>query len=238
MSASVAAVAGAGLVLVLGRRAPVGAVVGGRAGGASGARGVRRMAVPAPVLAAISLAWVGVVLGPPAAALAAAGAVAARSVRHRRARAQAARAVEQALPELVDLLRLAASAGLPVRLALEAVAPRVPEVLHPALVAALRADARGLPLAVGLERMADRLGPAGHGVVAALDRSAATGAALGPLLAEVAAEARDIRRRSAQEAARRLSVTLLFPLVCCTLPAAVLIAVVPVVVVAVDSLRA
>lgn len=233
MSASIAAVAGAALVLLLGRRVPVG--LGGRGGGAGGGR---RVAVPRPVIVGVCLAWAGIVLGPVPAGLAVVGAVGATSVHRRRGRARAARAVEQALPELVDLLRLAASAGLPVRLALEAVAPRAPAVLRPALADALHADARGLPLAVGLERMADRLGPAGRGVVAALDRSAATGTALGPLLAEVAAEARDMRRRSAQEAARRLSVTLLFPLVCCTLPAAVLVAVVPVVVVAIDSLRA
>ncbi len=53
------------------------------------------------------------------------------------------------------------------------------------------------------------------------------GTPLGPSLARAAVEARARRRRHAEEAARRLPVTLLFPLVLTTLPAFFLLAIVP-----------
>jgi tight adherence protein C len=231
MSAILAGLAGGGLVLAMGRRRR------STRRPADGDDAGRRVAVPVPVLVAAGAAWAIYVAGAVPAALGAVAVVGLGRLRARRRLAREAAAIERAVPELVDLLRLATSAGQPVRQALEAVARRAPALLRPAIRDAVRATEQGLPLAVGLERMAERLGPAGTGLVAALDRSAATGAALGPLLAEVAADARDARRRSAQEAARRLPVSLLFPLVCCTLPAAVLVAVVPVVVVALGSLR-
>jgi tight adherence protein C len=46
-------------------------------------------------------------------------------------------------------------------------------------------------------------------------------------LRRVAAEVRARRRREAEEAARRVPVRMLFPLVACTLPAFVLLTVVP-----------
>jgi pilus assembly protein TadC len=46
-------------------------------------------------------------------------------------------------------------------------------------------------------------------------------------LERVAEQARDVRRRHAEESARRVPVQLLFPLVACVLPAFVLLTVVP-----------
>ena len=70
----------------------------------------------------------------------------------------------------------------------------------------------------------------------ALATAVEEGVPLEPALRRVAAEARDRRRRAAEEAARRVPVRLLFPLVACTLPAFVVLTVVPLLVVGLDSL--
>ncbi len=57
-----------------------------------------------------------------------------------------------------------------------------------------------------------------------------------PVLERLSVEARMVRRRRAEEAARRLPVQLLFPLVLCVLPAFVLLAVVPLLLAAVPQL--
>ncbi len=158
----------------------------------------------------------------PVAAVAWAGPALTERTRRRRRAAQ----VVAETPDLVELFRLAVGAGLTVHLAVEAVAPRAHGVTGEALA---RVPAR---VAVG-ERLADSLAAVadcGDGVrplVAALVASERYGVALGPSLERVAFEARLSRRRSAEEAARRLPVLLLFPLVLCILPAFVLLTVVP-----------
>ena len=60
-----------------------------------------------------------------------------------------------------------------------------------------------------------------------------------PLVAgldRLAADARDLRRRRAVEAARRVPVRLLLPLVACSLPAFALLTIVPIVVGALEAL--
>ena len=71
--------------------------------------------------------------------------------------------------------------------------------------------------------------------IAAADRD---GTALVPVLDRLAADARAARRRLAEADARRLPVRLTFPLVTCTLPAFVLLAIAPAVLGAVSTLRA
>ena len=142
-----------------------------------------------------------------------------------RQRQRAATVVTEA-PDLVELFRLAVGAGLTVHLAVEAVAPRARGVTGQALAS--------VPGRVGVgERLSDALGAVaacGDGVrplVDALVSSERYGVALGPSLERVALEARLTRRRRAEEAARRLPVLLVFPLVLCILPAFVLLTVVP-----------
>ena len=62
------------------------------------------------------------------------------------------------------------------------------------------------------------------------------GLPLGPVLDQLTTEARDSRRRLDQAAARKLPVRLSFPLVACTLPSFVLLAIVPAVIAALSSL--
>jgi pilus assembly protein TadC len=71
------------------------------------------------------------------------------------------------------------------------------------------------------------VGPAARPLLDALLQHDRYGTPLLPALERVAIEARARRRRRAEEAARRLPVVLLFPLVLTTLPAFVLLTVVP-----------
>ncbi len=151
---------------------------------------------------------------------------------HRRRRDEAGGAV----PELVDLFRLAAGAGAPVSTSVVLVAPRAPEPVRAAMDDASGRLRRGLPLAEVLAALGEDLGAEAAPLVDALARSAATGASAVDLLDAVAAQAHDRRRRRAEEAARRLPVTMLLPLALCILPAAVVLAVVPVLVASLRSL--
>ena len=126
--------------------------------------------------------------------------------RHHLVRRRAAARVDGALPELVDLLRLAVGGGLPVVGALAAVAPRAPAPVAPAVAEALARLDRGLPLDDVLVDLARALGSGSEALVAALGRSAATGAALGPLLAPVAADQHERRRLRGGIGARLLPV--------------------------------
>jgi tight adherence protein C len=145
-----------------------------------------------------------------------------------------AAAVADALPDLVDLFAIAAASGLNPRLAVDAVAERSPP--GPLTDAFLRASGRvattGARLADALDRIPDELGEGGAGdvvrpLVRALTDAERYGAALGPSLDRLAEDARRARQRRAEEAARRVPVRLLFPLVTCILPAFGLLTVAP-----------
>ena len=146
-------------------------------------------------------------------------------------------ALDSAVPDLIDLFVIAASAGHTVAGCLQVVTNRSPLVLQPALKRAHHRVVRGVPIAVALKALGPELGQLGPALCAALITSAATGSAMGPSLVGVAATARDRRRRAAETAARRLPVTMLFPLVCCVLPAFALLAVVPLLAAALSSIR-
>jgi tight adherence protein C len=140
------------------------------------------------------------------------------------------------LPEVVDLLVLAVGAGCNVRLALEAVSSRAPPRFATVLCGALDRARAGERLADALVAESRALGEAGRGHVSALVASDRYGTALLPQLERIAVEARADRRRRAEEAARRLPVALLFPLVLCILPAFGLLTLVPLLAGAVGSL--
>ncbi len=147
-------------------------------------------------------------------------------LRKRRELRQRRDQIREQLPDLVDMLRIAVGAGMTVRLAIDAVAARSDGVIGEHL----REVQRRVQLGQRLHEALDALAEMGDPVIpltAALTASEHDGSPLVPSLERVAAETRLMRRHAAEEAARRLPVKLLFPLVACILPAFVLLTVVP-----------
>jgi tight adherence protein C len=188
---------------------PADPVADGRAGLA--ALAAVACAPVSPALCLLPLAWA--VTGP---------ALAAR----RAARAREAAVVDQ-LPDVVDLLRLTTDAGLPVGSALAAIGSRPGGPLGATVAEAAGLLERGGTTADALAGLVATAGPPVRPLVDALAEHDRYGTPLAPALARAAVEARARRRRQAEEAARRLPVTLLFPLVLTTLPAFFLLAIVP-----------
>jgi tight adherence protein C len=158
--------------------------------------------------------------------------VVARRAERRRLAAMAAD-----LPDVVDLLVLAVGAGLTVHLAVARVTARASGPLAGELRRTLDEVALGRRLSDALDDLPRRAGEAMRPLVAALVASERYGAPLVAGLERLSDEVRRDRRRRAEEAARKVPVKLLFPLVACTLPAFGLLTVAPLVASAVRSLR-
>lgn len=151
----------------------------------------------------------------------------------RRAEAEAWR---DALPDAVDLFAVALGGGVTVPVALPIVASRAPPPVGPALAEAHRRTSHGEPLADSLGRVADAAS-ATRPLVAVLVAAHHDGVPVADAMARLAADERAARRRAVEARARRVPVRMLFPLVLCTLPAFVLITVVPPVLAAFADLR-
>jgi tight adherence protein C len=174
-------------------------------------------------LAAAALApW-----APPLAMVPVAWSVLAPMLIARRARRAHQAAVTDQLPDVVDLLALTTAAGLPIAAALCAIGPRPGGPLGAALERAAAHINRGGTTASALGLVAQDAGVSTRPLIDALAAHDRYGTPLAPALERVAIECRLRRRRQAEEAARRLPVTLLFPLVLTTLPAFALLTVVP-----------
>lgn len=130
------------------------------------------------------------------------------------------------LADLAELLRIALGAGLTVPAAIALVAPRVPSPAAVALSAAVAPREHG-STADALAALPEELGEPARELCAALSSAVRYGTPVLPALERVAFELRLARRLTAETRARRVSVLLLLPLVCCILPAFVLLAVVP-----------
>jgi Flp pilus assembly protein TadB len=164
---------------------------------------------------------------PPLAVVPVAWAVLAPTLAARRSRRALEAAVADQLPDVVDLLALTTSAGLPTAAALCVIGRRPGGPLGAALDRAAAHIERGGTVANALALVVDSAGALTRPLVDALAAHDRYGTPLAPALERVAIESRLHRRRQAEEAARRLPVTLLFPLVLTTLPAFALLTVVP-----------
>ncbi len=152
-------------------------------------------------------------------------------------RAAARRAeIDDALAEVADLLLVVLGAGASVAQSMQWLVERGPEITRPAFDAVVAQTDRGQPLVVALSRLVDDLTPAYWPLVTALTTAVRDGSPMSVVLLRLGDEARSARRRANERAARSLPVQMLFPLVCCSLPAVLVGAVVPLVLVALGRL--
>ena len=175
------------------------------------------------VLVAVALApW-----APPLAIVPVAWSMLAPTLVARRTRRAHEAAVTDQLPDVVDLMHLTTAAGLPIATAVCAIRRRPGGPLGAALERAAAHIERGGTTSSALGLVVDDAGASIRPLVDALAAHDRYGTPLAPSLERVAIESRLRRRRQGEEAARRLPVTLVFPLVLTTLPAFALLTVVP-----------
>jgi len=175
---------------------------------------------PFPSAAALAAVWTMIRLRPM---------LAARS--HRRC-------VERDLPDALDLLVLTVRAGLTPRQAMETLIEAAPATISPACGEVVHRAERGQTFADSLRALPEMLGASAGGIADAISSCERYGLPLEPLLDQLTADTRATRRRLADADARKLPVRLSFPLVMCTLPSFVLLAIAPAVMAALSSLGA
>ena len=159
------------------------------------------------------------------------GPFASRASRRRR------RSADFEIPQLLDLLAAASSAGLSGPLALRRALEAVRGPLAEELRSAIGAVDLGGRWRDELRRVADRLELRDlRRAVAALTRAETLGSSLADAVTDLAAQVRAARRAATEERARRAPVKMLFPLVFLVLPAFLLLTVVPVLVATVRSI--
>lgn len=192
----------------------------------------------------LGLAMLGVVLvpaamvaGPLLATGACAAALAQRRLRRIGAQRSRSRAVEAAMPDAIDMVVLAVRAGHLPAAAISAVLDHLPAAVAPAFREVTQRIASGQRFAEALGALGDELGAAAHPLVDTLGAADTYGLPLAPVLDRLADEARAARRRAVEARVRQLPVRLSMPLVLCTLPSFVLLAVVPLLLGAFSSLH-
>jgi tight adherence protein C len=138
-----------------------------------------------------------------------------------------------AAPDLLDAVAVCVTAGLSPRTALDRAGAVVRGALGQELEEARRQVALGTQWRSALRGVAERTGlPELRRLSITLERSERLGSPVADQLRRLARDVRDERRLRDEERARRAPVAMLFPLVLCILPAFVLAAVVPAMLVA------
>ena len=155
----------------------------------------------------------------------------------RAARRSARRAAEVAYPDALELIVLAVRAGHLPAAAVQAVTPHLPPGLRPAFTEVSTRTRAGQRFADALAALPTLLGPMAAPLADSFAAADRYGLPLAPVLERLADEARQRRRRHADTLARQLPVRMSLPLVLCTLPSFVFLAVVPLLLAALSSLR-
>jgi len=146
------------------------------------------------------------------------------------------RLVEATIPDAIDMLILLIRAGMTPHQAIAMLSERGPAPIRPAVHDVRHRVSRGSPLADALCALPESLGPSAAIVADTLAMSERYGTPIGKALEQLGLDVRERRRRQAEADARRLPIRMAFPLVCCTLPSFVLLAIVPAVLAAMSSL--
>ena len=149
----------------------------------------------------------------------------------------ARRAAEVAYPDTIELIVLAVRAGYLPAAALQAVLPHLPAALRPAFAEVSARTKAGQRFADALVALPTLLGPMAAPLADSFAAADRYGLPLAPVLERLADEARQRRRRQADTLARQLPVRMSIPLVLCTLPSFVFLAVVPLLLAALSSLH-
>ncbi|CAN5651161.1 hypothetical protein BH10ACT2_BH10ACT2_02380 [soil metagenome] len=147
------------------------------------------------------------------------------------------RNAQRALPDGIDLFVLAVRAGHLPSAAVDVVLPHLDAALQSAFAEVSAAVRNGARFSDALGLLPLRLGPQAAPLADSLIAADRYGLPLAPVLDRLADEARQHRRRLADANARQLPVRLSLPLVLCTLPSFVLLAVVPLLLAAFSSLN-
>ncbi|MFN3256665.1 MAG: type II secretion system F family protein [Ilumatobacter sp.] len=156
----------------------------------------------------------------------------ANLMRYRRQQAE----IEQAIPDAIEQLVLVVHAGLTPHQAVRSLASTAPPATRSGFGDVVHRLDRGDALAEALVALPGRLGPSMAIVADTLAIAERHGTPIGEALVQLSADVRLRRRRLAEAEARKLPVRLSFPLVCCTLPSFVLVAIAPAVMAALSSL--
>ena len=193
----------------------------------------RRLGGAVGLVAGLALPWPGTVLAP----LFCAAGVRIPSILRGRGDRRRRATMDAQVPQLLDLLAAASSAGLSGQLALRRAVDALGGPLGGELSVALEAIDLGARWREELARTAERLRlPDLRRTVAALSRTETLGASLSESTAELAASVREGRQAVVTERARTAPVKMLFPLVFLVLPAFLLLTVVPVLLTTVQSI--
>jgi tight adherence protein C len=155
-----------------------------------------------------------------------------------RANRRRLRELDAELPQFLDVLAAASTAGLSAPLAVRRAAEVVRGPLHDELAAALRASDLGARWRDELRGLAERFDlPDLRRTVSVITRTETLGASLSASTIELAERVRSSRRQRVTERARTAPVKMLFPLVFLVLPAFLLLTVVPVLLTTMQSIR-
>ena len=154
-----------------------------------------------------------------------------------RSGARARRRCATDFPDALDLMVLSIRAGYLPAQAIVEIEPFLASSLRPAFAAVGDAMRGGSRFAEALGELRTRIGPIAQPLVDSLSAADRYGLPLAPVLERLSFEARQQRRRDTDAAARELPVRLAMPLVLCTLPSFVLLAIVPLLLGALSSLH-
>jgi tight adherence protein C len=131
--------------------------------------------------------------------------------------------IDKELPELIDLLTATVEAGMGFAGSVNLVAGRFRGPLGDELRLTLQQQKLGISNSQALEDMVERCDtPSVRAFVRTITRSEAMGGSIGPILRELASDARRRRRQAAEEKMQKAPVKMLFPLMFLIFPALLL----------------